>query len=409
MPTEESPTVTIRGVELMSAGTHNASTGRSTVTADHIASCVEAYNDKFVDRPQIKIGHRDPRFPAEFDGEPAMGWITNVRSDAAGEKLIGDLSHVPRKLARIMPAAFRRRSAEIQFGVETNQGKRYPAVLTGIALLGATRPAVKDLADVYALYGVATVVEESAAFLIDDGDTEKIPDPSEFASDSEPTAAHIRGGTVGFTKTQKSALGLKEDASDDDVVAAVKNRAKAGRSKRVSAADGHELTAEEIAAEDAAFEMNAEIEAAAEAERTAEATRLANLQTTNPAAVAATTGDPNEIVTMTRAALEAIQSQAAQGAQAFADGLASRRDGIIATAAGQGKLHPDNVKHYRDLLDVDEAKTVALLSSLTPMFPVTEIGSPLAPEAFADGDLDDASQSMIKQLGLSALLNGGRI
>lgn len=160
-------TVTIPDVELVSAGTWDASTGRSTITPDDLASAVQAFSDHLIDKPAVKIGHTDPRFSdGNHDGAPAFGWIDNIRTSPDGQKLLGDLVGVPAKLAGIMAAAYRRRSVEMSFGVRTAAGKVYRAAVTGLALLGATAPAVKNLADVYALYSAGNTVDHSSAILI---------------------------------------------------------------------------------------------------------------------------------------------------------------------------------------------------------------------------------------------------
>lgn len=147
------PTKTIADVELMAVGTHTASNGRSTVTAAHLREAVAACHDHLIDRPPIKLGHVDPRFSeTALDGSPAYGWVENLRTSRDGQKLIGDLAHIPSQLAEIIPAAFRRRSVELKFGVTGASGRVYRMALSALALLGVTPPAVKGLADITVLY-----------------------------------------------------------------------------------------------------------------------------------------------------------------------------------------------------------------------------------------------------------------
>jgi hypothetical protein len=147
-------TASIRDVELVKVGTWAASTGVTTVTRDDLTAMVTAYADGLVDKPVIKIGHDDDNEPNSplGDGEPAYGWVGNVRLSDDGSTLLGDLVGMPGKLAEVAPTAWRRRSVEIAWGVKTAGGKSYRAVLTGLALLGVQKPAVKGLADVLALY-----------------------------------------------------------------------------------------------------------------------------------------------------------------------------------------------------------------------------------------------------------------
>lgn len=140
------PTVTIRNVELVRTGTWNAGTGVETITGEDLDAILLAAADPEVDRAPVRIGHYDRR----FDGEPALGWVENLRR--VGDALVGDLVDVPARLAEVIPKAFRRRSVELGRRVRTPGGKLYRAALSGLALLGVQPPAVKGLADVLALY-----------------------------------------------------------------------------------------------------------------------------------------------------------------------------------------------------------------------------------------------------------------
>jgi hypothetical protein len=139
--------VTIPGVELCRVGNWaSALSGRVSMTGSDLDAMVAASRDAEVDQVAVRIGHVDPR----FDGEPALGWVANVRR--AGDVLLGDLVDVPERMAELARSAFRRRSAEIAWGVRTPGGRQYKAALSGLALLGVTAPAVKGLADVLTHY-----------------------------------------------------------------------------------------------------------------------------------------------------------------------------------------------------------------------------------------------------------------
>lgn len=160
-------TVTIPSVELVKVGIWAASQGDGTVTAEDIAAMAAAYRNPMADKIPLKIGHTDPRFqdargnvPADHDGNPAYGWVENVRASSDGQTLLGDFVGVPPKLAEAMPSALRNRSVEFMPGKRLG-GKVYRAVLTAVALLGAAAPAVKGLADVLALYSQGSTVAMS--------------------------------------------------------------------------------------------------------------------------------------------------------------------------------------------------------------------------------------------------------
>ena len=66
---------TIPNVELIKVGTWPISTGMWTVTSDDLYAAVSALESPAIRRPVLKLGHSDSR----FDGEPAVGWVDNLR------------------------------------------------------------------------------------------------------------------------------------------------------------------------------------------------------------------------------------------------------------------------------------------------------------------------------------------
>lgn len=142
---------TIRGVELVKVGTWSTATGEWTVTADDLASAVEAHASVTVRKPVIKIGHTDPR----FDGSPALGRVDNIRLADGGATLVGDFVDVPAAIASLLPHSYPARSVEAWNDYTTPDGTVWPLILTAVALLGDTMPAVETLADLTDLYGVA--------------------------------------------------------------------------------------------------------------------------------------------------------------------------------------------------------------------------------------------------------------
>ena len=144
---------TIPDVELVKVGAWPASTGDVEITPRDLEAAVKAASSASVRRPVLKLGHVDPR----FDGEPAVGYVDNMRLSNDGLTLLGDLKGVPAWLADVMPSAYPDRSIEGQFGMKDQTGKFHDFVLTGLALLGVSPPAVgtlKSLADVATLYGL---------------------------------------------------------------------------------------------------------------------------------------------------------------------------------------------------------------------------------------------------------------
>lgn len=147
------PLVTIPNVEIVAAGTWILSSGEATFTPQDFAAAVQAAQCPAVGSPLIKIGHVDPR----FDGEPAVGRITNMTLMTEGNKINGDLTGMPGWLGAICSSAFPSRSIEGCYDFRCQVGHVHPFVITALALLGVTPPGVGVLGtlnDVAALYGV---------------------------------------------------------------------------------------------------------------------------------------------------------------------------------------------------------------------------------------------------------------
>ncbi|BBZ05993.1 hypothetical protein MDOR_01620 [Mycolicibacterium doricum] len=145
---------TIRGVELVHAGTWQISNGDWTVSADDLAAAVDAHRARVLRKPVVKLGHVGPM----GDASPALGYVDNLRIVNGGRTLVGDLVNVPTAVATLLPHAYPDRSVEALTDYEAPDGRVWPLVLTGLALLGASAPGVDTLAslqDVANLYGVA--------------------------------------------------------------------------------------------------------------------------------------------------------------------------------------------------------------------------------------------------------------
>ncbi|MDV3219763.1 hypothetical protein LE977_25730, partial [Mycobacterium avium] len=77
--------VTVPGVELMRVGKWNLSTGEWECTTKEIAAAIDAHDKGLLRKPVIRLGHNDPR----FSGDPAVGWLDNLRASEDGQALIG--------------------------------------------------------------------------------------------------------------------------------------------------------------------------------------------------------------------------------------------------------------------------------------------------------------------------------
>lgn len=132
----------------MRTGHWTASTGDFHVTPELIAATAATHQTGNVPPPVIRLGHVDP-------AAPAYGRVTNIRASTDGRTLYGDLTGIPAKLAAVMASAYPHRSIEGEYGYTDRAGITHQFALTGLALLGATPPAVHGLAEVTDLYGVA--------------------------------------------------------------------------------------------------------------------------------------------------------------------------------------------------------------------------------------------------------------
>jgi hypothetical protein len=153
---------TLRNVELAHVGTFmpNSTTGEPwVVRPEDIAAAVEASKNPSFRKPVCKLGHKDPRFTkgdhAIFmrDGNPGVGVIVNQRASDDGQRLIADIEGMPTWLAEIVPYAYPSRSVDAMLHASDGKGNSYSLVITHLALLGETVPAIESLADVAALYG----------------------------------------------------------------------------------------------------------------------------------------------------------------------------------------------------------------------------------------------------------------
>lgn len=157
-------------VELIRTGSWAIQSGKWDATRDDLSAAVAALACPAVRKPILKIGHSDKRFEVG-DGQPAIGWVDNMRLADGGHTLVGDFAGMPAWLAnpdsqgrRVISSAYPDRSVEGLYSYKCQIGHTHPFVLTAVALLGVTEPGVgtlKSLQDVQTLYrGVAAEAAE---------------------------------------------------------------------------------------------------------------------------------------------------------------------------------------------------------------------------------------------------------
>lgn len=147
----------VEGVQLLAAGSWPALTGPVTFTADDLANAVAALECPAVRRPVLKLGH-DGKHGV---GEPALGYVANLRLADEGQTAIGDYRGMPGWLTTVddngqsvLASAYPDRSIEGEFGYRCTLGHEHPFVIQAVALLGVEQPAVGTLESLQELYGV---------------------------------------------------------------------------------------------------------------------------------------------------------------------------------------------------------------------------------------------------------------
>lgn len=133
----------LTGAHIFSIGTWNG----YDVTNETLDSLVRSFATlNAAGRVPLKFGH-DVTGLAE--GDPAIGWVTRIWRE--GKKLFADFKDIPPQVYEaIQKGLYKFVSIELLQNVEWS-GTIWPAVLDSVALLGAERPAVRDLDDLQKL------------------------------------------------------------------------------------------------------------------------------------------------------------------------------------------------------------------------------------------------------------------
>jgi hypothetical protein len=324
--------------------------------------------------------------------------VRNLRVDEERGALVGDLEDVPTELASIIPTAFRRRSVEIGWNVRTPAGRRYRAALTGLALLGVQAPAVKGLADVLARYSAADPHRGERRTL--DGDELYLADDGETAAQALATARAALAALPPVTdvldaldpsqevpnvpitdERLRELLGVEADADLEATITGLRTRAETnpgdpgdgnGNGEPAEPAPGSPGTPEPGT-------PGSPDGGGSEGEGGSGG---------SPTPPAPTAVDPRagELVTVSAAALSALQANAAAGAEARTILRTQEVEAELASALSAGRIAPADVEHWRGQLSTSFDGTRTLLSKLTPVFPTSELGSDAG-----DGTTSDAA------------------
>lgn len=379
-------TVDFRGVPLCRAGEWNGLTGKAKVTAADLQSVVDAYADQEIDKARVKIGHLSGMNTALGDGAPAFGWVANPRMDADGVTLLGDLVDVPRKLGEIVGKAYRNVSVEMRKNVTTPSGKTHPAVLSGLALLGASAPAVKGLDDLVSLYaseapgggpedecstGETVTIELGDAL---DGDTvSRVRGVSSDLRDADTDSPESPGrnqqedADMAFLSEARKALGLGEDVAEADVLA-----------KLTALSENPAAPDTQVKAQETDVTGDPDV-------------KEPELKSTEPEA-----SKSPETVTVSKAQWDDVTAQLKDLTD---KAKVEHQEKVLEAALSEGRIVPAEREQWVTALSEAPEATEVLLSKLAPRVNMSEHGSDVALSASEDSD-EDAFNAWADRIGL---------
>lgn len=327
------------GVELARPGRWKVAAGDGNFTAQDLRDAADFFTASGGQAVPVKLGHTDNRFAG--DGEPAFGLVTNVRytEDSRGPVLLGDITGMPEWLAASAPTRWPNRSIEAWRNVEY-QGREYSLVLSGLAFLGVTPPAVRDIRS---LADLQTALAASSAERVfasaPDVDTAAPPDSPALVAGVSPTT---EGAGMSLAKYREALAGLPDDASEDDVKAAL------------SAAG---FVAESPPAPEP-------VQASLFDPQQPTTTDSADTSTAPKRELVHAAGAPGTVV-LASSVWEETQNTI-KTLKAFVDKTQrDERDQVIAKAVQDGKFTPAQRTHFSRLWDADPNGTRVLIDNLT--------------------------------------------
>ena len=375
-------TVDFNSVPICKIGEWDGLTGKAVITRELCDSVITAARDNEIDQARLKIGHVSSMNTALGDGAPAFGWIERPRMDDDGVTLRGDIKGVPKKLASLVGTAYKKVSVELRKGVRTPSGKQYPHVLSGLALLGVSAPAVKgldDLADLYASEapdgGPEDECSQAETITIALGDAldpvthADIPVPSPVTCDGELDSPDRPGRekegepSMAFLDQAREKFGLPADASEDQLL------------ERITALS----------------ESPADPDTTVKAEET---DVTGDPDVTEPELKSETVDAP-ETVTVSKAQWDELTAQVSELA---AERKAKHQEQVIEAALSEGRIAPAEREKWTTALSAAPEATETLLSSLAPRVNVREQGSDVALSASTTDD-DAAFQAWADKTG----------
>ena len=226
-------TKAILGLEIFSIGTHTDSSGQTNeFTDEDVDYMINKFGGGFPEFVPIKLGHTSDEFnrqiaaelglPASalngengegFDGVAALGQVVNLYQD--GNKMVADLK-VPDEMAKLFQDEYFR---DVSCELSADDEGRW--ILDGLAMLGAERPAVGDLAGIPA----AAVHKKRAAVAVRSF-SQALPKKVNMSENSDSKIDKIlglvSGDKISLSELKDAGLKFGEDADKGAVKDAVR-------------------------------------------------------------------------------------------------------------------------------------------------------------------------------------------
>lgn len=204
------------GVELARPGTWHLATGRRSFDEKHLKDAADFFKASGQNRIPLGLGHTDTR----FDGDPAFGWVGNIRytEDEKGPVLLGDLVDVAPWLAAAAQNHWPNRSIEGFADLDWN-GRVYSLALTRLALLGATPPAMPTLADMQALVAASASPAITAAASRTGAEfirSSHLPQRGENMNEDDPVGDALADGRLAPWEEGLARLLLDAEVDEND-------------------------------------------------------------------------------------------------------------------------------------------------------------------------------------------------
>lgn len=378
--------VTVKDRELMKVGRWKVRSGHDfEVTPELIKAAVAAHQSGVLRKPTIRLGHGDER----FSGDPAMGFVDNLRISDDETTLYGDLMGVPKGFADIMPSAYPSLSIEGMYDYTAPDGSTHDFVLTGLALLGATAPGISDLksvqdvADFYEADIAAAVGEiGGTAIVIEAADAPKPYGDVKYADPKNgkypiDTKEHVRAAWsyINMPKNQKGYSSTELAEIKDRIKSAAKKFGITIEAATASQTEGGPVVAlPEKVAEALGIDASADEDAIAAAWETYTASvEQAKAELEQKVAASA---PPPGVVQLSDGQYQQLVAAAEAGQRAEQRQLAEDRENLVMAAVRDGRITPASKADWIKALEVDPGgHNKTALAGLKPgLIPVVEAG-----------------------------------